>query len=266
LANASEQDIGRALAFLRTLEDRASRRVVPSGWGTALFHDELPYVYDRNFLRVEREVDPGQLPELLAEADRLQGGIGLVHRRLVFDSQDCRKHAGALWHAGYQPGGLLVMAARRQPDRPPRSGGVREVELSDVEGAKRRFLSGEPFGGDPETVRQLLANDALLAKVASGRTFAAFDGGLVASYCRLYGDGRVFQVEDVGTLPTLRGRGHARAVVAAARAAAEEEGAELVFLTARDDDWPKELYSRLGFDPIGVRCEATRLPSGARSR
>jgi ribosomal protein S18 acetylase RimI-like enzyme len=264
LASAPDAGVERALAFLRALEDRAATRTVPAGWGTALFHDELPYVYDRNFLRVEREVEPGQLPELLAAADRLQGGAGLVHRRLVFDSQDCRKHAAALLGAGYQLGGLLVMAARSDCDRPPPAGGAREVELSDIEGAKRRFLSGEPFGGDPETVRQLLVNDALLVEVADGRTFAAFDGGQVASYCRLYRDGRVFQIEDVGTLPALRGRGHARAVVAAARMAAEDAGAELVFLTARDDDWPKELYAKLGFDPIGVRCEATRLPGGRR--
>jgi ribosomal protein S18 acetylase RimI-like enzyme len=266
LASAPEGGVERALGFLRAIEDRAATRSVPSGWGTALFHDALPYVYDRNFLRVERDVEAEQLPELLAAADRLQGGTGLVHRRLVFDSQGCRDHAEALLGAGYQPGGLLVMAAVREPDRPAQAGAGREVELRDIEGAKRRFLSGEPFGGDPETVRQLLANDALLVEVANGRTFAAFDGGQVASYCRLYRDGRVFQIEDVGTLPMLRGRGHARTVVAAARAAAEEAGAELVFLTARDDDWPKELYARLGFDPIGVRCEATLLPRGRRRR
>jgi hypothetical protein len=28
-------------------------------------------------------------------------------------------------------------------------------------------------------------------------------------------------------------------------------GAETVFLHALDDDWPKELYAKLGFDPIG---------------
>jgi hypothetical protein len=37
------------------------------------------------------------------------------------------------------------------------------------------------------------------------------------------------------------------------RAAAEarSSGADLVFLVADADDWPKELYGRLGFDTIG---------------
>ena len=28
-------------------------------------------------------------------------------------------------------------------------------------------------------------------------------------------------------------------------------GTELVFIVADDDDWPKDLYGRLGFEPIG---------------
>ncbi|CAN5468246.1 hypothetical protein BH18ACT16_BH18ACT16_14020 [soil metagenome] len=31
------------------------------------------------------------------------------------------------------------------------------------------------------------------------------------------------------------------------------EGHDFVFLIADDDDWPKELYTKLGFDSIG-RC------------
>jgi hypothetical protein len=38
----------------------------------------------------------------------------------------------------------------------------------------------------------------------------------------------------------LRAAGEARA-----------EGADLVFLVADGDDWPKELYRKLGFDTVG---------------
>ena len=37
--------------------------------------------------------------------------------------------------------------------------------------------------------------------------------------------------------------------IAAVDAAAD---ATLVFLVADDGDWPKELYAKLGFDPIGA--------------
>jgi len=59
------------------------------------------------------------------------------------------------------------------------------------------------------------------------------------------------EVEDVGTLPEHRGRGYATAVVLAAIAAARADGAEFVFLVADLDDWPKELYRKLGFDELG---------------
>jgi ribosomal protein S18 acetylase RimI-like enzyme len=73
----------------------------------------------------------------------------------------------------------------------------------------------------------------------------------VVSYTDLYVDGADAQVEDIGTLPEHRGRGYASAVVLAAIAAARNKGAEFVFLVADKEDWPKELYRRLGFDELG---------------
>jgi ribosomal protein S18 acetylase RimI-like enzyme len=55
----------------------------------------------------------------------------------------------------------------------------------------------------------------------------------------------------VATLERFRGRGIARAVVLAAADAARAAGNDLVFLCADTQDWPIELYRRLGFDEIG---------------
>jgi ribosomal protein S18 acetylase RimI-like enzyme len=71
------------------------------------------------------------------------------------------------------------------------------------------------------------------------------------SYTDLYLRGGDAQVEDVGTLPEHRGRGYASAVVLAAVEEARRAGAELIFLFADAEDWPKELYRRLGFDELG---------------
>jgi predicted N-acetyltransferase YhbS len=45
-------------------------------------------------------------------------------------------------------------------------------------------------------------------------------------------------------------------------AAAREAGADFVFLVADADDWPKEWYARLGFEPIG-RYVKLRPPTAA---
>jgi ribosomal protein S18 acetylase RimI-like enzyme len=75
--------------------------------------------------------------------------------------------------------------------------------------------------------------------------------GEVVSYADLYQDGADAQVEDVGTLDEHRGRGYASAVVLAAIEASRRDGAELVFLVADANDWPQELYRRLGFETVG---------------
>jgi hypothetical protein len=42
----------------------------------------------------------------------------------------------------------------------------------------------------------------------------------------------------------------ATAVVTAAADGCRAKGADLVFLIADQDDWPKELYATLGFEPV----------------
>jgi ribosomal protein S18 acetylase RimI-like enzyme len=83
------------------------------------------------------------------------------------------------------------------------------------------------------------------------RYFAAFADGDVASYCELYTDGRTGQIEAVATLEAYRNRGLASAVVLRALEESRAAGDTLTFLLADEDDWPKELYRRLGFDQSG---------------
>ena len=87
--------------------------------------------------------------------------------------------------------------------------------------------------------------------------------GVDASHATVYSDGRIAQVEDVATLEAYRNRGLARAVVSAAIDAALQAPHELVFIVAADDDWPKQLYARLGFEPIGYAW-GFALPDGGR--
>jgi hypothetical protein len=47
-------------------------------------------------------------------------------------------------------------------------------------------------------------------------------------------------------------------VVQTAVEASLETGNELTFLVADDEDWPKQMYAGLGFEPVGRRYEFTR--------
>ena len=84
------------------------------------------------------------------------------------------------------------------------------------------------------------------------------------SVCTLYSDGAIAQVEDVATPRGAPRAGTGRAVVQAAVAAARLAGHEVVFVVADDADWPKHMYRRIGFEPIGRALNLVREPARAQ--
>jgi predicted GNAT family acetyltransferase len=165
---------------------------------------------------------------------------------------------------GLRPHGWLAerdvyMALRRPRDRPAEPGLAREVDAATHRIAEAATVREEPYGRDEEVVRQLVGmRTALGEAVPAVRFFVGRVDGVDAAVTTLYSDGATAQVEDVATLRDHRRRGLARATVSAAIDAAVEMGHRLVFIVADDDDWPKELYARLGFDPIGRAWAFTR--------
>jgi GNAT superfamily N-acetyltransferase len=151
------------------------------------------------------------------------------------------------------------MALRRARDRPPAPGLASEVDAATHRAAEAATVREEPYGRDEDVVRQLVGMRTELAEaVPVARFFVGRVDGVDAAVTTLYSDGVIAQVEDVATLRDYRRRGLARAAVSAAIDAAIEMGHSFVFIVADEDDWPKELYSRLGFDPIGRAWSLTR--------
>ena len=184
-----------------------------------------------------------------AELDGLYGGLG--HRRLVVDDDATgRRLAGGLRDRGYTCSAELVMALSAPRDREPTGGDAAECLPGELRAVEQAFMRAE---GRPETlIDELLAMRAALWAARPGtRWFVARADGRAGASATLYSDGTVAQVEDVGTLPELRGRGLGRAVVSAAVDAAVAAGHELVFLVADAGDWPRDLYGKLGFREIG---------------
>jgi ribosomal protein S18 acetylase RimI-like enzyme len=245
-------ELARAYAFLDRA-DMAGERSVASSVGTAVYHDGLPRRLDSNFLRVERQADA---ETIRAEAERLA-------RRMIFvpDPELGERLVPFFREHDWRVNRVVVMAQRRRPEREGDLGLAREVREEDLQGARTRLNAGQPWG-KPEVLEQLFAGKHWIAEHVETRFFAVVVNGEVASYTDLYHEGPDAQVEDVGTLPEHRGRGYATAVVLAAIDAARNEGAEFVFLVADKEDWPKELYRRLGFDELGyyVKFVSPQLP------
>jgi ribosomal protein S18 acetylase RimI-like enzyme len=248
-------DFNRAFDFM-TRADMAGSRVESFHFGTAILTHELPLRYDSNYLLVETLPDDTSAAELVAEAERIQGAAGLEHRLLFFrDAALGERVAAELMSLGWRRDRHVIMAHRRQPQLAVDTRIVSEVTEATLREARERHIRSYPWG-TPEVARQLL--DAKLRIPVDARFFAVIDGGTVASYGDLYMDGEIAQVEDVATMPEQRGRGYASAVVLRAVEEARAAGAELVFLVADADDWPKELYRRLGFDEIGANVKLLR--------
>ncbi|MEA2195148.1 MAG: hypothetical protein QOG42_1582, partial [Solirubrobacteraceae bacterium] len=112
----------------------------------------------------------------------------------------------------------------------------------------------------------VLAHNRHIGELLGERCFAAHDGADVRAYAKLRHRDAVAQVEDVAVLPEHRGAGLGRLVTCAALAAGLALEPELLFIVADDEDWPKELYGRLGFVPMGrTRGYLRPPPSGARA-
>ena len=250
----SELDPGalaRTLMFERDLIASVSTRFVPFTRGTAYLNDGYRERWDSNFLWVDG-TDGAAADELAEEADRVLGGAGFTHREIRIDDDAYgRSVESGLASAGYGGDRLVVMALRRAADRASVSDAAEEADLPTLRPALEMVLRREPWATTEHTVRELADFRGELHRHAGARFFCARVDGEIASMCDLYVRGSTAQIEDVNTLEEFRNRGLARAVVVRASDEALAVGADLVFLHALDADWPKELYAKLGFDPIG---------------
>jgi GNAT superfamily N-acetyltransferase len=256
----SENERLRVVQFLRALDDAICERREKFPGGVATISDrELPDVLNMNLLRVESLPDRLSLRELMTEAERIAGEARTLQSRLAFrrvvaydEEIGARLALGFEQLERWQAERVVLMAQHRQPDRVVDSSFVREVEIEELEPARKRYLL-DRSGGNEELIRQELAVPRRLAAVGEMRFFAAFVEGEIRSFCELYSDDSgVAVVRSVATLKAHRRAGLARATVLHALRRSRALGHELTFLRAVHDDWPKNLYGELGFDAIGM--------------
>lgn len=248
--------VARVSALRRHVVAAAADRVEPGRWGDTVLTPTLGRVWDLNFIRLQRgpRFAPGR--RLDAEAERRLGGAGLGHRKVICEDPVLGlRMAGPLESVGWRTDTLAVMTwSGGAPPATPRDDAVVPASFADLEAVYRDTARLAP-GADDQTVTQLVA-EAERARPAL-RLAAASDGELV-SFCRVFSHDGTAEIDDVGTLPTHRGRGLARAVVATAVRWALDNGHDLVFLRADERDWPRDFYARMGFAGVSRHYEFRR--------
>jgi GNAT superfamily N-acetyltransferase len=245
----SDDLLARAYTLLDRGDMYGSRRA-PSSVGTAVYLDELPKRLDSNFLQVEHEADPAEVEAEAARLDRQ-----MIH---IPDSRIGEALEPYFAERGWRVNRVTVMAQLREPEKEADLSHVEEVAEEELRPARAALNAGQPWGR-PDVMADLFAGKHLIGRLIEARFFAVRVDGQVVSYTDLYQDGHEAQIEDVGTLHEHRGKGYATAVVLGAIAAARKRGAEFVCLVADYEDWPKELYGRLGFDELGYYVKFVNL-------
>jgi ribosomal protein S18 acetylase RimI-like enzyme len=254
-----DPDLIRAFGFEAAMRERCSTGVVPFRWGTAFLNSDYPKVYDMNYLRADGDLTDATAEALIAEADRVLDGY--EHREMeIVDEVAAERLRPGFEAAGWSVFRALFMVLRRDADRASQPGIGEQVEWAELRPTVLEQVRSEPYATSEEVVVQLTDRRDVLSKATNLRHFGARADGRIVSYCDLYSDGVVAQIEEVSTLEAYRNRGFARAVVEAAAATALVEDHEMVFLVADEDDWPKSLYARLGFDSVGTVASLRLFP------
>ena len=256
----------RIEAFERELEERLCTRSERCRFGTAYFHEDFPRRWDSNFIWADGPLEDVSARELAEDADDVLARAGLAHRRIwVQDLSQAERLAPGLAGLGYRVDRNVVMVLAREPDVWTNDR-AEEVDLGSAKTFYERVNLASEEIDDPAVAKELADYRGVLAERIGARFFGARVGGDVVSGCELYQEGEIAQVEDVATLAEHRGRGLARASVLAAVRAARGAGAELIFLGADYEDWPKHMYAKLGFDGVGLSIDFVRPPGTRAAR
>jgi GNAT superfamily N-acetyltransferase len=228
--------------------------IEPWEHGTIARATRYPTYFDFNLVRVED--DPGMsVEELAAFADTALAG--LIHRRLDFDDVGVADRLRPGFSAlGWRSLRLLWM---RHEEAPPPGArvAVEEVPYDEVNELRTAWyredhpdqIAGSYYAHAREVALRRGAQVLAVRDTRDKRPIA------FAQVERLAGAAEITQVF---VHPDHRGAGIGTAITRAAIEAAGD--VRDLWITADDEDRPKELYARLGFRAAWTSMEITRWP------
>jgi GNAT superfamily N-acetyltransferase len=222
---------------------------IPEGWVARTA--SLPLVWSLNHVGVRRPIELGDALELV---ERHQGDLPFRQFKVEHEPSGARLEP-ELRSQGWKVERDVTMALSREPDQGADTSRVVEVGEEEVLRLMRRWMGeGEELRDSPEELGQAVESTRLTWRARRARHLAVVDGdGAAVAMASLFSDGVVGQLEDVYTAPEARGRGYCRALLTRAIALARDGGHELTFIVGDDQDWPKHLYAKVGFEPVGRR-------------
>ena len=220
-----------------------SRETFPGG--VAYYNEELPLVWDVNFVRVDQPA-----VDLVADVERLQAGQG-HYKVLIEDPELLEAHAPELIGRGFTRRGLVAMArepgGRLDPD-------VRELPYDEVRQFRFDIHMEQLTPPREDVADQVGRVHDRTHRLTGERWLVIHADGEPAGHLIVYSRDGLAQIEDVGVLKRFRGRSLARRLIEHALELVARDH-DTVFITAETEDWPGEFYERLGFEPVEERAD-----------
>jgi ribosomal protein S18 acetylase RimI-like enzyme len=221
-----------------------TRRDFPGG--VAYYNDELPLVWDVNFVRVDHPA-----VDLVAAVDELQAGQG--HRKvLIEDPALVEAHSPELIGRGYGRRDLVALARAPGGSLDP---DVRELPYDQVKPFRFDVHMEQLAPPREEVADQVGRVHDRTYKLTGERWFVIHVGDEPAGHLIVYSNDGLAQIEDVGVLKRFRDRGLARRLIEHALEVIAADGHDTVFITAETSDWPHDFYRRLGFEHVEDRAD-----------
>jgi len=239
----------RAVEFQRGTVALVAGECRPIDEGWLIRTPSLPQVWSANQVRLTQSV---RFSDALALAERHMSDLS--YRQLIIEHEPSGERLEpAFRDDAWKVERELTMVLARPLDREVDTSAVAEVDPEAGLGLMARWAGEEPdLKLTEEDLRQVVEFTRQAWRARRARCLGILGaGGELLAMTSVFSDGDTAQVEDVYTVPEARQRGYARALVTRAVSLARQDGHELTFIAADDDDWPKQLYQRVGFEPVG---------------
>lgn len=246
---SSQEQLSTVLEFVRGTHQLLPGEVREIREGWVVRSPTWPGVWMLNHVRVATEVTYEHAAEL---CHRYLADANFDH--LYVDHQDSGSAlAERFRQEGWEVDVELSSILNGEPDRCVDTGAVIEAGEDEALALMERWMAeDETINLTPDELAQLVEANRLTWRARAARRLGVRGpDGKLAAITMLFSDGRIAQVESVYVIPEARGQGYGRMLVTRGVELAREGGHELTFIVADDKDWPKRLYRKLGFEPVG---------------
>jgi ribosomal protein S18 acetylase RimI-like enzyme len=248
---ASAASVADRISVAEDALAEAGAEVFPMSSGRVIRQAAFPHVYDANLIRRAR-LREETLDDALEQLSAPLRAVGARHLQLTLDGSDVPESLGPLLRRrGFVRDRLLAMAIDG-PLLRQRAAGVKLKRVPD-EAPWDAFafamdrMNREEAWYAPSVSMEIVGSMRAKSERGALYVFVAERDRRVVGTVGLALHRGVASVFSVGTLPDARRRGVGRTLVVDAVERARHAGAQLVYLIARADDSPKDMYRKIGF-------------------